>query len=128
MKLLLVEDHLMNREMLTRRLVKLNFEVVTAIDGEQAIRVAHTELPDLILMDMSLPVMDGWEATRRLKNSVTTCDIPIIALTAYVHEFDRDRAMEAGCDEYETKPVDMSRLVAKIRQWDPSSPDNSRDH
>ena len=113
-KLLLVEDHLMNREMLTRRLRKLGYEVVTAVDGEQSITVAQTELPDLILMDMSLPLMDGWEATRHLKGGKATAHIPVIALTAFVHEFDRARALAAGCDEYETKPVDMRSLIGKI--------------
>ena len=116
MKLLLVEDHLMNREMLTRRLRKLGYEVVTAVDGEQSLTVAASETPDLILMDMSLPLMDGWEATRHLKSAATTANIPVIALTAFVHEFDRDRALAAGCDEYETKPVDMKRLIAKIER------------
>ena len=116
MKLLLVEDHLMNREMLTRRLRKLGYEVVTAVDGEQSLTVAATEMPDLILMDMSLPLMDGWEATRHLKSEAATANIPVIALTAFVHEFDRDRALAAGCDEYETKPVDMKRLIAKIER------------
>lgn len=116
MKLLLVEDHLMNREMLTRRLRKLGYEVVTAVDGEQSITIAQTELPDLILMDMSLPLMDGWEATSHLKKGATTATIPVIALTAYVHEFDRERALAAGCDEYETKPVDMKSLIDKIER------------
>lgn len=116
MKLLLVEDHLMNREMLTRRLRKLGYEVVTAVDGEQSLTVAAAEMPDLILMDMSLPLMDGWEATRHLKSETATANIPVIALTAFVHEFDRDRALAAGCDEYETKPVDMKRLIAKIER------------
>lgn len=114
MKLLLVEDHVMNREMLTRRLRKLGYEVITAVDGEDAIRVATESIPDLILMDMSLPLMDGWEATRQLKKIPATADIPVIALTAYVHEFSRSKALEAGCDEYETKPVDMVSLLAKI--------------
>lgn len=116
MKLLLVEDHVMNREMLTRRLRKLGYDVVTAVDGEDAIRRTHEYLPDLVLMDMSLPLMDGWEATRRLKQGHATNAIPVIALTAYVHEFDRDRAMAAGCDEYETKPVDMHSLISKIER------------
>lgn len=115
-KLLLVEDHLMNREMLTRRLRKLGYEVVTAVDGEQSIAVAQTEVPDLILMDMSLPLMDGFEATRHLKSKDATAAIPVIALTAYVHEFDREKALAAGCDEYETKPVDMKSLIDKVER------------
>lgn len=128
MKLLLVEDHLMNREMLTRRLRKLGYEVVTAIDGEQAIQVAQIELPNVILMDMSLPLMDGWEATRHIKSGATTAHIPIIALTAYVHEFDRERALEAGCDEYETKPVDMKRLIEKIERYSTTGRRDVADH
>lgn len=113
-KILLVEDHPMNREMLTRRLRKLNYEVVTAENGAEAIDQARVREPDLILMDMSLPVMDGWEATREIKSRPETASIPVIALTAYVHDFDKQKAMEAGCDEYETKPVDMQQLVRKI--------------
>jgi len=115
-KLLLVEDHQMNREMLSRRLKKLGYDVVTAVDGEQSIVTARCELPDVILMDMSLPLMDGWEATRQLKSNPATNHIPVIALTAYIHEFDRTRALEAGCSEYETKPVEMQSLIDKIER------------
>ncbi|MEX0943304.1 MAG: response regulator [Pseudomonadales bacterium] len=115
-KLLLVEDHEMNREMLTRRLEKLGYKIVSASDGEQAVAMALEEQPDLILMDMSLPVVDGFEATHRIKASTLTSQIPVIALTAYVHEFDRVRALEAGCDEYETKPIDMNALIGKIER------------
>lgn len=115
-KLLLVEDHAMNRDMLTRRLKKIGYQVITACDGEEAIGVAVRDQPELILMDMSLPVLDGWEATRRIKMHSETKHIPIIALTAFVHEFDRARALEAGCDEYETKPVDMTILIDKIER------------
>ena len=125
-KLLLVEDHEMNREMLTRRLEKLGYEVVSACDGEQAVSMASDEQPDLILMDMSLPVIDGWEATRRIKASALTSHVPVIALTAYVHEFDRSRALEAGCDEYETKPIDMQALVDKINRFIQKTPSACR--
>lgn len=115
-KLLLVEDHEMNREMLMRRLSKLGYLVVTAVDGGDAIDKAATEQPDLILMDMSLPVMDGYEATKVIRSQPETARIPIIAVTAFVHEFDRAKALEAGCDEYETKPVDMSALASKLKK------------
>ncbi len=113
-KILLVEDNEMNREMLTRRLEKQNFEVVTADDGQQAIELAETVSPDLILMDMSLPIMDGWEATRQIKANPETAKIPVIALTAHAMTGDRKKALEAGCDEYDTKPVDLDRLTKKI--------------
>ncbi len=116
-KLLLVEDHPMNRDMLVRRLVKLGYEVVTAVDGREAVAMATQELPDVILMDMSLPVMDGFEATRAIREQESTREIPVIALTAFVHEYDRSRALEAGCVEYETKPVDMKRLIDKIERF-----------
>ena len=113
-KILLVEDNEMNRDMLSRRLTRRGFDVLIAVDGGEGIEMARSEKPDLILMDMSLPVVDGWEATRQLKADKTTSDIPIIALTAHAMEGDRRKAMEAGCDEYDTKPIDMKRLMEKI--------------
>ena len=112
--ILLVEDNEMNREMLTRRLTRLKYEVVTAEDGEQAIELTKTILPNLILMDMSLPIIDGWEAPRQIKALDETRHIPIIALTAHAMSGDRAKALEAGCDEYDTKPVEMERLIQKI--------------
>jgi CheY-like chemotaxis protein len=114
MKILLVEDNEMNRDMLARRLQRRGFEVVVAVDGYEGITLAETEAPDAILMDMSLPELDGWEATRRLKAAETTRSIPVIALTAHALSGDRDRALAAGCDEYETKPIELTRLIAKI--------------
>jgi two-component system, cell cycle response regulator DivK len=113
-KILLVEDNEMNRDMLSRRLQRKGFEVVMAADGGQAVNMAKTELPDLILMDMSLPVIDGWEATRRVKASETTGHIPIIALTAHAMAGDREKAMSAGCNDYDTKPIELPRLLEKI--------------
>jgi two-component system cell cycle response regulator DivK len=113
-KILLVEDNEMNRDMLSRRLVRNGFEVVMAFDGEQGIVMAQSERPDLILMDMSLPVIDGWEATRRVRSGQTTSAIPIIALTAHAMSGDREKAIEAGCDDYDTKPIEMPRLLEKI--------------
>jgi two-component system, cell cycle response regulator DivK len=113
-KILLVEDNEMNRDMLSRRLIRNGFEVVMAIDGEQAVALAKSELPDLILMDMSLPVIDGWEATRRVKATEATSGIPIIALTAHAMSGDREKTLNAGCDEYDTKPIEMPRLLGKI--------------
>jgi CheY-like chemotaxis protein len=113
-KILLVEDNKTNRDMLTRRLVKRDYEVVMAFDGESGMALAESEAPDLILMDMSLPILDGWEATRRLKAASATQRIPIIALTAHAMSSDRDKALEAGCDDYETKPIELARLLAKI--------------
>ena len=115
-KLLLVEDNEMNRDMLSRRLTRRGYEVVIAVDGEEGLTLAGTECPDLILMDMSLPILDGWEATRRLKADVATANIPIIALTAHAMSSDRDKALEAGCDDYDTKPVEMPRLLEKIEE------------
>lgn len=114
-KILLVEDNEMNRDMLSRRLIRRGYEVVMAFDGEQGIAMALSEKPDLILMDMSLPVIDGWEATRRIKASETTATIPVIALTAHAMSDDRDKALAAGCDEYDTKPIDLDRLLPKIQ-------------
>jgi CheY-like chemotaxis protein len=113
-KILLVEDNEMNRDMLSRRLIRLGYEVTTAVDGIDGIARAHLDLPDLILMDMSLPRVDGWEATRRLKAHPETRAIPVIALTAHAMVTDRYKAIEAGCDEYDTKPVEFARLSAKI--------------
>src|SRR5687768_15497068 len=113
-KLLLVEDNEMNRDMLSRRLGRRGYEVVLAVDGQSGFEMAHTEKPDLVLMDMSLPVLDGWEATRRLKADAATQDIPIIALTAHAMSSDRQKALEAGCDDYDTKPVELPRLMEKI--------------
>lgn len=110
-KILLVEDNEMNRDMLSRRLTRKGFEVLIAIDGREAIDLAGSELPDLILMDMSLPVIDGWEATRRLKADQTTGGIPIIALTAHAMSGDREKCQEAGCDDYDTKPIELQRLL-----------------
>jgi len=114
-KILLVEDNEMNRDMLSRRLVKKGYELVMAMDGEQAIELAQTEMPDLILMDISLPGVDGWEATRRLKAKPETQAIPIIALTAHAMAGDREKCLEAGCDDYDTKPVEFPRLLEKIQ-------------
>jgi CheY-like chemotaxis protein len=113
-KILLVEDNEMNRDMLSRRLLRRGFEVVMAVDGGQAVTMAEGERPDLILMDMSLPVMDGWEATRRVKAAEATGHIPIIALTAHAMSGDREKALGAGCDDYDTKPIEMPRLLEKI--------------
>ena len=113
-KVLLVEDNEMNRDMLSRRLERKGFEVVFALDGQAAVEMADSERPDLILMDMSLPIMDGWEATRRIKAKDTLSNIPIIALTAHAMSGDREKALQAGCEEYDTKPVDFPRLIEKI--------------
>ena len=113
-KILLVEDNEMNRDMLSRRLERKGYEVVIAVDGQKAIDLATSENPDLILMDMSLPVVDGWEATRRLKADALTKQIPIIALTAHAMPEDERRAREAGCNDYDTKPIELPRLLEKI--------------
>jgi CheY-like chemotaxis protein len=113
-KILLVEDNEMNRDMLSRRLERKGHQVVMAVDGQQAIDVTAAERPDLILMDMSLPVVDGWEATRRLKAGAQTRQIPIIALTAHAMADDERKAREAGCDDYDTKPIEITRLLGKI--------------
>ena len=113
-KILLVEDNEMNRDMLSRRLIRNGFEVSIAIDGQQGVDMATSQLPDLILMDMSLPVIDGWEATRRIKANDATRKIPVIALTAHAMAGDREQAMEVGCDDYDTKPVEITRLLGKI--------------
>lgn len=113
-RILLIEDNEMNRDMLSRRLIKRGFDVVIAVDGQQGVDMARAGRPDLVLMDMSLPVLDGWEAARLLKKGAETSAIPIIALTAHAMTSDREKAVEAGCDEFDTKPVDLSRLLEKI--------------
>jgi two-component system cell cycle response regulator DivK len=113
-RILLVEDNEMNRDMLSRRLIRNGYEVFLAIDGQQGVNMALSERPDLILMDMSLPVIDGWEATRRIKANDATRRIPVIALTAHAMAGDREKAIEVGCDDYDTKPVEISRLLGKI--------------
>lgn len=114
-KILYVEDNEDNVYMLRGRLTRAGFTVVVAPDGERGVALAGSETPDLILMDLSLPVLDGWEATRRLKGTPQTCDIPVIALSAHAMEGDRSKALAAGCDDYDTKPVDFARLLEKIR-------------
>ena len=114
-KILLVEDNEMNRDMLSRRLQKQGYEVVMAVDGEEGVAKAQSEAPALILMDMSLPGIDGWEATRRLKTAPQTQMIPVIALTAHAMTNDREKALAAGCDDFDTKPVELSRLLSKIQ-------------
>jgi CheY-like chemotaxis protein len=113
-KILIVEDNEMNSDMLSRRLVRRGFEVVVAVDGQQGVNMAQSSSPDLILMDMSLPVMDGWEATRQIKADAQVKDIPIIGLSAHAMSSDFDRAHAAGCDDYDTKPIDLTRLLGKI--------------
>lgn len=113
-KILLVEDNEMNRDMLSRRLKRNGYDVVIAVDGQQGVDMAASEAPDLILMDMSLPVIDGWEATRRVKANAATRGIPVIALTAHAMAGDREKAIEAGCEDYDTKPVEITRLLDKI--------------
>ena len=113
-KILLVEDNEMNRDMLSRRLRRKGFEVTVALDGAEALQAALAEAPALILMDMSLPVMDGWEATRRIKAEAATAAIPVIGLTAHAMDGDREKCLAAGCDDYDTKPVDLPRLLEKM--------------
>jgi two-component system, cell cycle response regulator DivK len=115
-KVLLVEDNAMNRDMLSRRLIRRGYQVVFAVDGQQGIDMAASENPDIILMDLSLPVIDGWEATRRVKSQEATKNIPVIGLTAHAMSDDRDKAINAGCDEYDTKPVELERLIGKIER------------
>ncbi len=114
MKILIVEDNEMNRDMLSRRLLKKGFEIIIAVDGAEGVKKTINEKPDLVLMDMSLPVMDGWEATKNLKANNETAKIPIIALTAHAMAQDKEKALAAGCDEYDTKPIDLNRLLRKI--------------
>jgi len=113
-KLLLVEDNEMNRDMLSRRLIRRGYQVAIAVDGEQGVAMAQSEKPDLVLMDMSLPIIDGWEATRRIKAGGDTKHLPVIGLTAHAMAGDREKALEAGCDEYDTKPIELERLIGKI--------------
>ena len=115
-KVLLVEDNEMNRDMLSRRLVRRGFEVVFAVNGKQGVDLARSEKPDIILMDMSLPIMDGWEATRCVKSDDATRSVPVIGLTAHAMSGDREKAIEAGCDDYDTKPVELDRLIGKIQR------------
>jgi CheY-like chemotaxis protein len=116
-KILLVEDNEMNRDMLSRRLERKGFEVIIAVDGQQGVDMAGSESPALILMDLSLPVIDGWEATRQIKANPATQNIPVIALTAHAMAGDEQKAREAGCDDYDTKPVDIKRLLEKIGKF-----------
>ena len=113
-RILIIEDNDLNRDMLSRRLVRRGFQVVVAADGAAGVEAAIRERPDLVLMDMSLPVVDGWQATRMIKADPATSAIPVMALTAHALKEDRERALEAGCDEFETKPVDLDRLLGKI--------------
>ncbi len=113
-KILIVEDNELNLDMLVRRLVRKGYEVVSAVDGEQGLSMVTTEQPDLVLMDMSLPGMDGWEATRRIKADPAIQSIPVIALTAHAMVGDREKALRAGCDDYDTKPVEFQRLLEKM--------------
>ena len=123
-KILVVEDNEMNRDMVGRRLERRGYQVVVAVDGQEGVDMAHSENPDLILMDMSLPVLNGWEATRQLKQDTETNGIPIIALTAHAMASDRESAMEAGCDDYDTKPLEFSRLIGKIQALLPEDSSN----
>lgn len=113
-KVLVVEDNEMNRDMLSRRLQRRGYEVIVSVDGEEGVAKAQSDSPDIILMDMDLPVLDGWAATRKLKSSPDTQSIPVIALTAHAMAGDREKSMDAGCDDYDTKPVEFSRLIEKI--------------
>src|SRR5690242_18606635 len=115
-KILLVEDNEMNRDMLGRRLERRGYEVLIAVDGEAGVAAARAEAPDLVLMDMSLPVLDGWAATRQLKADAATRDIPVIALTAHAMAGERDAALEAGCDDFDSKPIELPRLLEKIER------------
>lgn len=114
-KILLVEDNEMNRDMLAKRLSRRGYEVMVAVNGRDGVEAAQRELPDLILMDMSLPEIDGWEATRILKADSKTAVIPVLALTAHAMEGDREKAVEAGCDDYDTKPIELNRLIEKMK-------------
>jgi CheY-like chemotaxis protein len=113
--ILLVEDNELNRDMLARRLSRKGYQIITAEDGQSGVEMASANVPDLIIMDMSLPVLDGWEATRQLKSATDTQSIPIIALTAHAMASDKEAAIAAGCDDYDTKPIDLPRLLEKIR-------------
>jgi CheY-like chemotaxis protein len=120
-KILLVEDNEMNRDMLSRRLSRNGFDIILAVNGQEGVDLALAQSPDLILMDMSLPVLDGWEATRRLKANAATAKIPVIALTAHAMIQDKEKAMAAGCDEFDTKPVELPRLLEKIKALLPAA-------
>ena len=120
-KILLVEDNEMNRDMLSRRLKRRGYEVSIAVNGAEGVEMANSLAPDLILMDMSLPVMDGWEATKNIKADPITQSIPVIALTAHAMSGDREKALQAGCDDYDTKPIELSRLITKIKAFLPDS-------
>jgi two-component system, cell cycle response regulator DivK len=115
-KVLVVEDNEMNRDMLSRRLIRRGFQVIFAVNGQQGVDLARSERPDIILMDMSLPVIDGWEATRRVKSDDATRGVPVIGLTAHAMAGDREKAMAAGCDDYDTKPVELERLIGKMER------------
>ncbi len=115
-KILLVEDNEINRDMLSRRLLRKGFEVIVATDGAAGVEMAVTELPDLIVMDMSLPIMDGWEATKQLRQITATRNIPIVGCSAHAMVGDREKGIEAGCDDYDTKPIEFSRLLGKIEK------------
>jgi CheY-like chemotaxis protein len=119
--ILIVEDNEMNRDMLSRRLARKGYDVLLAVDGENGIDMARSNAPDLILMDMSLPVIDGWEATRRLKSDDALRHIPVIALTAHAMASDREKALQAGCDDYDTKPIELPRLLGKIERLLPDA-------
>jgi len=116
-KILLVEDNEMNRDMLSRRLKRRGYEVAIAVNGAEGVAMATSEIPDLILMDMSLPIMDGWEATKNIKEDPLTKSIPVIALTAHAMSGDREKALQAGCDDYDTKPIELARLIEKIKAY-----------
>lgn len=116
-KVLLVEDNEMNRDMLSRRLVRNGYDVVIAVNGQEGVDMASSERPDLILMDMSLPVLDGWEATRRIKADPATASIPVVALTAHAMDSDREKALAAGCDDFDTKPIELPRLLEKMKAF-----------
>lgn len=120
-KILIVEDNEMNRDMLSRRLARQGFEIVLAVDGKQGVEAASKEMPDLILMDMSLPVMNGWEATEKVKSNPATKNIPVIALTAHAMSEDREKCIAAGCNDFDTKPVDLPRLLEKIKALIPAA-------
>jgi CheY-like chemotaxis protein len=123
-KVLLVEDNEMNRDILSRRLSRRGYVVVFAMDGQQGVEMARSEKPDIILMDMSLPIIDGWEATRRVKSDNAIRDVPVIGLTAHAMSGDREKALEAGCDDYDTKPVEFDRLITKIERLLSQRPNN----
>lgn len=114
---MLVEDNELNRDMLSRRLKRRDFEVLMAVDGQEGVSMATEKQPDLILMDMSLPILDGWSATRQLKANPVTSRIPVIALTAHAMDGEREKCIEAGCDDFDTKPVEFKRLIEKINHW-----------